>query len=55
MGRVFTTHGEKRNTYKFVVVKPERKTLLGSARRRWADMNLREIGRGYGMDLSGLG
>jgi hypothetical protein len=58
MGREFTTHGEKMNAYKSLVGKPERKTLLGSARRRWADhiqMNLRELGRGYGMGLSGLG
>jgi hypothetical protein len=58
MGTEFSTHCEKRNVYKFLVGKPEGKRLLGSARRRWADrikMNLREIGTGYGLDLSELG
>jgi hypothetical protein len=34
--------GEKRNAYKILVGKPERKRLLGRPRRMWVD--LREIG-----------
>jgi hypothetical protein len=39
--------GEKMNTYKILVGKPEGKRPLGSSRRRWVDniqMDLREIG-----------
>jgi hypothetical protein len=39
--------GEKRNTYKILVGKPERKRPLGRPRCRWVDnikMDLREIG-----------
>jgi hypothetical protein len=39
--------GEKRNAYRILAGKPEGKTPLGRARRRWVDnikMNLREIG-----------
>jgi hypothetical protein len=38
--------GEKRNVYRILVGKPERKRPLGKPRRRWEDnirMNLREI------------
>jgi hypothetical protein len=38
--------GEKRNTYRTLVGKPEGKKLLGRPRRRWVDnikMGLREI------------
>jgi hypothetical protein len=41
--------GEKRNAYKILVGKPERKRPLGRPRRRWEDnvkMDLREIGWG---------
>jgi hypothetical protein len=41
--------GEKRNTYRILVGKPEGKRPLGRSRRRWEDgirMELREIGRG---------
>jgi hypothetical protein len=41
--------GEKRNVYKIVVVKPERKRPLGRPRRRWVNnikMDLTEIGWG---------
>jgi hypothetical protein len=44
--------GEKRNTYRISVKKPEGKRPLGSPRRKWIDnikMDLREIGWG-GMD-----
>jgi hypothetical protein len=43
--------GEKRNTYRIFVGKPEGKRPLGRPKRRWEDirMDLREIGRG-GMD-----
>jgi hypothetical protein len=39
--------GEKRNAYRILVGKPERKRPLGRPRRRWVDnikMDLREIG-----------
>jgi hypothetical protein len=39
--------GEKRNTYRILVEKPERMRPLGRPRRRWVDnikMDLREIG-----------
>jgi hypothetical protein len=44
--------GNKRNTYRILVGKPERKRPLGRTKCRWEDnikMDLREIGRG-GMD-----
>jgi hypothetical protein len=44
--------GEKRNAYRILVGKPERKRPLGRPRCRWVGnvkMNLREIGWG-GMD-----
>jgi hypothetical protein len=43
---------EKRNAYRILVGKPERKRLLGRPRHRWVGnikINLREIGWG-GMD-----
>jgi hypothetical protein len=38
--------GEKRNAYRILVGKPERKRPLGRPRRTWVDnkINLREIG-----------
>jgi hypothetical protein len=42
-----TTMGEKRNSYRILVGKPERKKPLGRPRRRWVDnikIDLREIG-----------
>jgi hypothetical protein len=47
-----STHGKKRNAYRILVEKPERKRPLGRPRRRWEvniKMDLREIGWG-GMD-----
>ena len=41
--------GEKRNTYRILVGKPERKRPLARLRRRWVDnvkMDLRDIGWG---------
>jgi hypothetical protein len=41
--------GEKRNTYRLLVRKPERKRPLGRPRRRWVDnirMDLGEVGWG---------
>jgi hypothetical protein len=41
--------GEKRNTYRLLVGKPERKETTGRPRRRWVDnimMDLLEIGCG---------
>jgi hypothetical protein len=49
MGRECSTNGEKRNAYRILVGKPERKRPLGRPRRRWEDntrMDLREIGWG---------
>jgi hypothetical protein len=48
--------GEKRNAYRILVGKPERKRPLGRPRRRWVGtikMDLREIGWG-GMDWVNL-
>jgi hypothetical protein len=48
--------GEKRNVYRLLVGKPERKRPLGRPRRRWIDnikMDLLEIGWG-GVDWIGL-
>jgi hypothetical protein len=56
IGRACSTHGEKRNAYKVLVGRPERKIPLGRPRRRWEDnitMDLREIGWG-GMDWINL-
>jgi hypothetical protein len=42
-------NGEKRNAYRLLVGKPERKRSLGRPRRRWVDnirMNLGEMGWG---------
>jgi hypothetical protein len=47
---------EKRNAYRILVGKPERKRPLGKPRCKWVDnikMNLREIGWG-GMDWINL-
>jgi hypothetical protein len=47
MGRACSTKGEKRNSYRILVGKPEGKRPLGRPRRRWVDnikMDLREIG-----------
>jgi hypothetical protein len=52
MGRLCSTNGEKRNTYRTLVGKPEGKRPLVRPRRRWVDnikMDFREIGWG-GMD-----
>jgi hypothetical protein len=37
MGRASSTNGEKRNAYRILVRKPERKRPLGRPRRRWVD------------------
>jgi hypothetical protein len=42
-----TRLGEKRNVYRILVIKPERKRPLGKPRRRWMNnikMDLTEIG-----------
>jgi hypothetical protein len=44
VGRAYITNGEKRNAYRILVGKPERKRPLGRPRRRWVDR--REIGWG---------
>jgi hypothetical protein len=49
MGGACSTNGEKRNAYRILVRKPERKKPLGIPRRRWEDnirKDLREIGWG---------
>jgi hypothetical protein len=37
MSRSCSTNGEKRNAYRILVGKPERKRPLGRLRRRWGD------------------
>jgi hypothetical protein len=52
MGRECSTNGEKRNTYRILVGKPDGKRPLVRPRRRWVDnikMYLKEI-RYYCMD-----
>jgi hypothetical protein len=47
MGRACSTNGERRNTYRILVGKPEEMRPLGRSRRRWVDsikIDLREIG-----------
>jgi hypothetical protein len=47
MDRVCNTNGEKRNTYRTLVGRPEGKRLLGKPRSRWVDnikMDFRETG-----------
>jgi hypothetical protein len=54
-GRV-TCLGERRNAYRILIEKPEGKRPLGRPRRKWEvniKMDLREIGREYGLDSSG--
>jgi hypothetical protein len=51
MGRAYRTKGEKRNSYRLLVGKPEGKRPLGRPRRKWMEnikMDLRVIGW-YGM------
>jgi hypothetical protein len=47
VGRHVARIGEKRNAYRILVGKPERRRPLGRPKRRWVDnikMDLREIG-----------
>jgi hypothetical protein len=47
MGRACSTNWEKRNAYRILLGKQERKRPIGRPRRRWVDnieMDLREIG-----------
>jgi hypothetical protein len=56
MGRPCSTNGEKRNTYRLLVGKPERKRPLGRPRCRWVDnirIDLGEVGWS-GVDWIGL-
>jgi hypothetical protein len=56
MGGECSTNGEKRNSYRILVGKPEGKEPLGRPTRRWEDnikMDRRDIGWG-GMDLIDL-
>jgi hypothetical protein len=49
MGGSCITKGDKRNAYRLLVGKPERKRPLGRPRRRWVDnirMHLGEVGWG---------
>jgi hypothetical protein len=56
MGGACSTNGEKRNTYRMFVGKPEGRGPLGRPRRRWLDnvrMDLVEVG-GDDVDWIGL-
>jgi hypothetical protein len=56
MGRACIKNGEKRNTYRILVGKPEGRRLLGRPRRRWVDNIKIGLRMGwYGLDRSGLG
>jgi hypothetical protein len=54
MGRVYSTHGEKRNACRILVETSEGKRTLGRSRRGRVDnakMDIREIGWGWhGLD-----
>jgi len=50
--------GKKSNAHKILIQKPEGKRPLGRHRYRWEDnikLDLKEIGRGCGMDTIGSG
>jgi hypothetical protein len=58
MGRACGTHGRGEKIVKVLVGKPEGKRPLGKPRHRLEDgirMDLREIGWGCGLDLTGSG
>jgi hypothetical protein len=45
--------GEKRDAYRILVARPERRRPLGRARRRWEDnikMDLEDVDGGHGLD-----
>jgi hypothetical protein len=44
MGRASSTNGEKRNSYRILVGKPEGKRPLGRPRSRWVDNNKMDLG-----------
>jgi hypothetical protein len=49
VGRGYSTNGDRRNAYRFMVGKPEEKRPVGKPRRRWLDnikMGLGDIGWG---------
>jgi hypothetical protein len=45
---------EKRNAYRLLVGKPERKRPLGRPRRRWVDNIRMDLGEGDGVMWTGL-
>jgi hypothetical protein len=59
MGRTCSTNEEKRNPYRVLVEKPERKRLVRRPRRRWVDsikIDLKRDKMGwYGVDRSDSG
>jgi hypothetical protein len=46
MGGPCSTNGDKRNTYRLLVGKPEGKRPLGRPRRKWVDNIRIDLGRG---------
>jgi hypothetical protein len=57
MSRTCSTNGEKMNSYRILVGRPQGKRPLRRARRKWVSnikIDLREIGR-VGLDRSGSG
>jgi hypothetical protein len=53
MGGACSTYGEKRDAYRILVGRPERRRPLGRLRRRWEDnikMDLEEVGWEHGLD-----
>jgi hypothetical protein len=55
MGRAMARMGEKRNAYRLLVGKPERKRPLGRPRRRWVDNIRMDLGDVGWSDLDWLG
>jgi hypothetical protein len=55
MGGPCSTNGEKRNTYRLVVGKPEGKRPLGRPRRRWVDNIRIDLGEVRWRDVDWIG
>jgi hypothetical protein len=55
VGGACSTHERGEKIGQDLIGKPEGKRPLGRSMRRWDQMDLREVGWGGGVDLTGLG
>jgi hypothetical protein len=55
MGGSCSTNGEKRNTYRILLGKPEGKRPLGRPRRRWVDNIIMDLGEVRWGDVDWIG